>query len=87
MTTTETLEEFWRTIHGDEARWRTALRKAHYCSNQRLHDTHPQRCPTDAARPAIAIGDRYFDTAEVIDQWRTAKLCSHCAVTPREPRQ
>lgn len=81
-----TLVDYWVDVHGpDAARWRTAHRTEHWCSNQRLHAQHPQRCPTHEDRPAIAIGDRYFDTAETIDQWRTAKLCPTCALTPTTP--
>lgn len=63
----ETVEEFWRGIHGDAVRWRTATRKEHECGH---------------CRRTIAIGERYLDTAEVLDQWRTSKCCTDCASKP-----
>lgn len=63
----ETVEEFWRRIHGDAVVWRTATRKEHTCGQ---------------CRRVIKIGERYLDTAEVIDQWRTAKCCLECAAKP-----
>ncbi len=78
--------DYWVDVHGvDLARWRRARRTTHYCSNQRLPSGHPERCSsTNSDDPAIAIGDRYFDTGEAIAQWRTAKLCPTCANRPTE---
>ena len=75
-------EAFWREVHGDAACWRTATRRTHWCSNQSLSDDHPARCPHREDSPAISVGDRYFDTGEVVGQWRTAKLCAACAARP-----
>ena len=82
-----TLADFWIGVHGaDVARWRTARKTTHRCARQaptydRVLDTVVVRCPAGPNGPAVAIGDRYFDTGEVVDQWRTSKLCAECAVT------
>jgi hypothetical protein len=60
-----TVEEFWRSEHGDAARWRKALRREHRCG----------RCSG-----IIRIGDRYFDSAELVEPpYLTAKFCQDCA--------
>lgn len=75
-----TAADYWTNTHGpDHARWRTGRRTEHYCSNQRLADTNPHACPHPADTAAIQIGDKYFDTGETVDRFRTAKLCQHCA--------
>lgn len=63
----ESHQAFWRRVHGDAARWRTAVRKEHRC---------------DECRETIHIGEFYFDTAEVVGVWKTAKLCVMCADKP-----
>lgn len=74
MTTTQTVEQFWREVNGDRCRWRTA-RKPQWCG-------HHQNGQHDAQQPAIQIGDQYLDTGEVIQTWATAKCCADCAVKP-----
>jgi hypothetical protein len=70
---TQTIEEFWRQTHEERCVWRTA-RKAHYCG-QHQNGKHEEQ------EPAIQLGDRYLDTGEVIDVWRTSKCCVACAET------
>lgn len=62
-----TVEDYWRDLHGDACRWRTA-RKAHICG----HRPDPVH--------AIEPGERYLDTGELIDPpWRTWKVCERHA--------
>lgn len=76
-----TAEDFWRLIHGEQARWRTS-RTLQWCANQRLAFDSPQRCPAGPAVHAIEPGHSYFDTGETVGQWRTLHLCSICARRP-----
>lgn len=69
--------EYWADLH-QSARWRTA-RTAHWCADQRAG-----RClsPGPADGPAIAAGDRYYDTGEPdtsAGYWSTLRLCEACA--------
>ena len=74
-----TTEEFWKHVHGDRAVWRTARRKESFCANQRIAGECLTKEHMDLG-PAIAIGDRYFDSGETtIHQWATAKFCVACA--------
>jgi hypothetical protein len=61
-----TIEDFWRDLHHEHVRWRTATKKAHTCGQ---------------CKRTIEIGERYLDTGEAIAQWQTAKCCAECAGT------
>jgi hypothetical protein len=72
-----TVAEWWSAEHEGAARWRRA-RVAQRCGNQRFDNE--RCCPAGSDGNAIEPGDRYFDTAELIDPpWRTLHLCAACS--------
>ncbi len=62
-----TVEDWWRAFHDTRTVWRTATRKEHTCGD---------------CKRTITLGERYLDTGEAVDVWRTAKCCAECAAKP-----
>jgi hypothetical protein len=73
-----TVEDFWRLLHGEQARWRTS-HTLQWCANRGFPFDSPHRCPAGSGVRVIEPGDRYFDTGEAVGQWRTLHLCAACA--------